>query len=129
MPAGGYSSPLKVAERMFWRQFTDPKKPFASNDSLDRHVKTPFEQVACTDWFRNHPPFLVGCARMTTVAKPSSLPFGVVVASPLFARRARPQHPPELAKPLKPQLNELHDLAIRHVLEFVDNLWPLTHLA
>jgi hypothetical protein len=106
VPAGGFSDPggaasvleaaigrttaLEVAERLFWRQFTDPKKPFASRDSLDRHVKTLFTQVACTDSFRNHAPFLVGCARITTVVKPSSLPFGVVVASPLFVRRARP---------------------------------------
>jgi hypothetical protein len=108
IPAGGYSNPgsaasvleaalgrtdmLEVAERQFWRRFTDnaPKKPFAGQESLSRHVETLFKEVACTDWFHSYSPFLAGCARITAVVEPTSLPFGVVVASPLFARRARP---------------------------------------
>ncbi|WP_268747414.1 SAVMC3_10250 family protein [Amycolatopsis rifamycinica] len=108
VPPGGYSNQggavavlaaalgrpekLEVAERQFWRRFTGnaPEHPFAGPGSLTRHVETLFEEVACTDWFRTYSPFLVGCARVSAVVESSSLPFDVVVASPLFVRRARP---------------------------------------
>jgi hypothetical protein len=107
-PAGGYSNPgsavsvlqaalgrseeLRVGERQFWRRFTEsaPKRPFAGQESLDRHVRTLFEEVASTDWFHRYSPFLAGCARVTAVVESPALPFGVVVASPLFVRRAQP---------------------------------------
>lgn len=106
--AGGHSNPgsaasvleaalarpdtLKATERQFWRRFTNnaPQRQFAGHESLSQHVGTLFTEIACTDSFRNYSPFLVGCARVTTIVQPGPLPFSVVVASPLFVRRERP---------------------------------------
>jgi hypothetical protein len=88
----GRVDPLDVADRRFWRRFTDnaPSAPFGGYESLTRHVEKLFSEVAGTDWFHNYSPFLAGCARVTAVVESTALPFDVVVASPLFVRSARP---------------------------------------
>jgi hypothetical protein len=94
---GGFSLALEAftgpqPERSFWQRFTTSATTPVRFDqgSLPHHLQSYFENVACTDWFWDQAPNLGGWARITTIIDLPTLPFDVVVASPLFVRHQRP---------------------------------------
>ncbi|GAA3431797.1 SAVMC3_10250 family protein [Kutzneria kofuensis] len=57
---------------------------------LEQNLATYFREVACTAEYRDFAPYLGGHARITAVLRPPSLPFPVIMASPLYVRYERP---------------------------------------
>lgn len=73
-------------ERAIWGRLGRRRAPA----DLPSQVEALFRRVVCTDSYLSSAPFLAGCARVSAVVRPAGLPFGVVLASPLFVRHARP---------------------------------------
>lgn len=82
---------LPDTEQTFWRTFSSPPgRSTPALDTLPQRLETLFTDIVGTETYLECAPYLGGCARVSRVVNLPTLPFDVVVASPLFVRYQRP---------------------------------------